>query len=255
MKKNGRSGLLGNALSSIRIGLEDFASAEDGRASSAARNLHAGLLLLYKEKLRQLSPSDSSESLLMERVQPELGADGSVVWKGVGKKTASRLNVEKRLSSLGVSVDWKKFDKVARLRHEVEHHHTEEPPDAIREIVASSFILVRDFLEPQLGLEPADALGEEAWKAMLDTAEVFNKERAECLQRLMKVSWSTKGAAAIVEELRCTECESSLVEPMGGESDDVVCRACGGEATMPEILETALEDIYGYSDYRAAQDG
>lgn len=97
-----KSPLLENALSSIRMGVEDFSSDQDQRGISAARNIHAGLLLLYKEKLRRLSPADSRESLLMARTVVERGTDGKVVWRGSGKKTASQRQVEQRLSGLRV---------------------------------------------------------------------------------------------------------------------------------------------------------
>jgi hypothetical protein len=47
--------LLKNAVVSIQLGLEDFASDDGRRIISAARNLYSGVLLLAKEVLRQLS--------------------------------------------------------------------------------------------------------------------------------------------------------------------------------------------------------
>ena len=49
--------LLKNAVVSIQLGLKDFASDDERRIISAARNLYSGVLLLCKEVLRQLSPS------------------------------------------------------------------------------------------------------------------------------------------------------------------------------------------------------
>lgn len=51
--------IIQNAIDSIQIGVEDFQSDDDRRSVSAVRNIAAGILLLYKEKLCQLSPSDN----------------------------------------------------------------------------------------------------------------------------------------------------------------------------------------------------
>lgn len=56
--------LLKNAVVSIQLGLEDFASDDERRVISAARNLYSGVLLLAKEVLRQLSPPGSNDILI-----------------------------------------------------------------------------------------------------------------------------------------------------------------------------------------------
>ncbi len=58
------SPLLRNAVASIRLGVEDFESGGQDRHLSAARNMHAGVLLLFKERLRALSPPGSKEVLV-----------------------------------------------------------------------------------------------------------------------------------------------------------------------------------------------
>ena len=55
--------LLKNAVVSIQLGLEDFASDDERRIISAARNLYSGVLLLAKEVLRQMSPPGSNDIL------------------------------------------------------------------------------------------------------------------------------------------------------------------------------------------------
>ena len=53
--------IIQNAIDSIQIGIEDYESADDRRSVSAVRNISAGILLLYKEKLCQLSPEDNND--------------------------------------------------------------------------------------------------------------------------------------------------------------------------------------------------
>jgi hypothetical protein len=79
--------ILKNAIASIQLGVEDHKSGDERRSLSAVRNLTAGILLLFKEKLRQLSPAGSDEVLIKERIRPSRDADGSVTFRGEGRKT------------------------------------------------------------------------------------------------------------------------------------------------------------------------
>lgn len=96
--------LLQNAADSIRLGLEDFDSEDDVRLLSAARNLHAGVLLLYKEKLRRLSPAGSNEVLLKKDIRPALDDRGTVIFVGSGKKTVDVQQIKERFKTLNVAV-------------------------------------------------------------------------------------------------------------------------------------------------------
>ncbi|OBS14807.1 hypothetical protein ATE49_19410 [Elizabethkingia miricola] len=78
--------LLNNAIEAIQIGLEDFKSTDPRRASSALRNIFAGTLLLFKEKLSRLSPDDNS-ILIQQTIIPSLDDAGVLFFKGKGHKT------------------------------------------------------------------------------------------------------------------------------------------------------------------------
>lgn len=70
--------LIANAVESIAVGLEDYQSGGKGRLRSTVRNLHAGILLLFKEKLRRLSPPGSGDVLLKTKIVPRLDGSGKV---------------------------------------------------------------------------------------------------------------------------------------------------------------------------------
>jgi hypothetical protein len=70
--------ILKNAVTSIQIGIEDYHSADERRSLSAVRNLTAGLLLLFKEKLRRLSPAGSDEVLIKKQLRLIIKDDGSL---------------------------------------------------------------------------------------------------------------------------------------------------------------------------------
>lgn len=67
--------LLNNAVDSIQVGVEDFDMGDDRRNSSAIRNIFAGILLLYKEKLCRLSPEHDKELLIKKKIRPVINED------------------------------------------------------------------------------------------------------------------------------------------------------------------------------------
>ena len=113
--------LLTNAVESIQVGVEDYRTGTRPRLLSAVRNIHAGILLLYKEALRRESPHDSNDVLLMARISPSRDANGKLTFVGDGKKTVDVQQIKQRFDALGIGTDWKRFDGVNSVRTDVEH--------------------------------------------------------------------------------------------------------------------------------------
>src|SRR6266850_6654563 len=113
--------ILQNAVDSLQIGVEDFQSSDSRRVLSAGRNITAGVLLLFKEKLRDLSPAGSNDVLIKQKSKIVKAKDGSIQVIGVGKKTVDVTQIKERLTDLGIKVDWKRVDAIVEVRNEVEH--------------------------------------------------------------------------------------------------------------------------------------
>jgi|SRR5271165_5504698 len=94
--------LFNNAIESIQDGVEDFNRNDGRRLASAIRNIHAGILLLCKEKLRRLSPNDGI--LLYKQYVPKKAADGSVKIIPVEKNTVDVQRIRERFSEFGITV-------------------------------------------------------------------------------------------------------------------------------------------------------
>ena len=104
--------ILQNAIDSIAIGLEDYESTDDRRIVSSTRNIFAGILLLFKHKLCELSPQGTDEALIKQRVLPTIDSTGAVNWIGKGAKTVDVFNIEERFKSLNIVVDWTRLKKI-----------------------------------------------------------------------------------------------------------------------------------------------
>lgn len=252
--------ILANAVASVQIGIEDYLSADPRRALSAMRNLSAGILLLFKERLRELSPPDSEEVLIKRQIHPKLTPSGALLFLGTGKYTVDVKQIKERFSSLGVTADWKRVDGVLKVRNEIEHYCTTEPTSRMKELLADSFLVMRNFITSELKREPVELLGEKTWQTLLDVATVYSKELEECEQAKAKIDWGTTNTEQVAESLRCQHCGSELLKPINSEKAflaaiEFQCSACGKTCSFEDIAETAAEECFGADMYIAMTDG
>jgi hypothetical protein len=116
--------VLENAVQSIQLGIEDYQSSDPRRALSAVRNITAGVLLLFKEKLRRLSPPGSEDVLIKQRSRILKATDGSIQVVGTGQRTVDVAQIEERFGDLKISTDWKRVRAMVHVRNDIEHHST-----------------------------------------------------------------------------------------------------------------------------------
>lgn len=251
--------ILQNAIDSIQIGIEDYEDGDTRRNVSAVRNISAGTLLLYKEKLCRLSPNHDKELLIKQNIRPIKSKVGDIIFEGKGNKTVDVQSIKERFSSLDVAVDWKRFDEINSLRNDLEHYYTLKSPDAIREIIAKSFILIRDFLVNELNENPQDLIGHECWSSLLNVAEVYSAEDLACKKSIEKVDWKYQAVEESLKHLRCPSCHSSIVH-VPNESDiypniSLHCKSCNHDFNIIEVIEQCIDDCFSGSAYFAAKDG
>lgn len=250
------SPLLHNAIESIQIGLEDSESKDDGRLRSAVRNLYAGILLLFKEKLREMSPEDSNEVLIKAKIKPVIGSKNEVVFVGYGKRTVDFNQLRERFESLNIRVNWKRVEKVSETRNEVEHYFSQVSEAVIRSALSDTFIVIRDFIVDHLDDDPRTLLGQNAWEHMLSVSEVVEKERLECRDKIRQITWPTDALESAIEELRCLKCGSDLLQPTDVSAEpDLQCRSCGAVERFARYSERSIIESYGWNDHLRIKDG
>jgi hypothetical protein len=252
--------ILENAVQSLQIGVEDYQSDDPRRTLSAVRNITAGVLLLFKERLRQLSPPDSQDVLIKQRNRIYKASDGAIQIIGVGKKTVDMQQIEDRFTDLDVSIDWKRVRAIVDVRNEVEHHSTSVSSTRLRELLFESFVVVSDFITSQLATEPVALLGEPTWSVILEQAQVYQAQLDECTAELEKIVWPSEIHESLATHLRCNHCSSELIKPKNpAEQDPVslefICKACGGTAEYADLVESAVAEVYAGEAYIAVTDG
>lgn len=252
--------ILTNAVQSIQIGVEDYLSDDSRRALSAVRNISAGILLLFKEKLRALSPDGSDDALIKQNIQPHLTKGGKVLFRGAGKKTVDVFQIKARFKALGIDINWKHVDGVISIRNDVEHYCTSATASRLKELLADAFLIIRDFITAQLDYEPLELLGDETWNTLLKVATIYNKELNECVEANAAVDWGTDGITEVVQYLRCQHCKSELIKPTNPDekflpSIEFHCSSCGSYCLFEDIAEEAVAECYGTEMYLSMTDG
>jgi len=252
--------LLTNAIESIRLGVQDYKEGSHGRLLTGVRNIHAGILLMYKEALRRLSPPGSDEALIKAKVLPRVGSQGNVEFVGVGRKTVDVQQIRERFDALGIATDWTRFDRISSARNDTEHYFSQANKRALEGVISDAFVVLRNFVAAELREDPLKLLGEETWQAMLEVSDVYEAERAECETSLGAVDWQSEALANGVLDLTCPSCSGSLLRPAGDYKqyrDDMSlqCRICGGTSDAQEFVPRAIACALGYDSYLAYKDG
>ena len=212
--------ILKNAVRSIQLGVEDYETSytleEDARAISAARNLYAGVLLLFKYKIASLaeSPEQARELLYKpEKIQPRRSESGSIEWRPTPhpRETIDATMIKSRLQGLGIYHDWEVVESLRNCRNDLEHLHPNAPISDIQRLIVDLFPMLQRFAHEELNRSPADLLGQ-AWKSMLRVKSFYEQTKNDA-----KIQWKIAGlpapALSFLQTCKCEVCHSSLLQP------------------------------------------
>jgi ribosomal protein S27AE len=251
--------ILKNAIDSIALGLEDYRSSDERRIVSSVRNIFAGILLLFKHKLCELSPTGSDESLIKQQVLPEIDATGAVNWVGKGTKTVDVQNIKKRFNSLGITVDWNRFEQVNKYRNDIEHYYSTQNLQSVQRLVSDSCLIIRDFISEHLNKDPKNLLGDDAWAILIEVNEVYEKEKLACVDALKTLGFFNDKILRSFENYSCNECGSGLIMPSKKNMEvievEYVCKSCGNALPYEDIVNDAVSEYFSSEAYLSHTDG
>ena len=250
--------ILKNAIDSISIGMEDYQNPDPRRLISCTRNLYAGILLLFKHKLSSMSPPGSDEVLIKKMILPYNSSTG-IQWKGVGKNTIDVKGIEDRLTSLGISVDWERINKIQNYRNNIEHYYSSIPQKSVQTVISDSFLVIRDFIRNHLTQDPLILLGKITWESMTNVAEVYQAEKGECIESIMKIDWKYDFLKEAFLRVACDKCGSDLIEEkstgLNRESAEFRCRSCDKRYDFENMAELSMDQYFSGENFANFKDG
>jgi hypothetical protein len=251
--------ILKNAIDSIAMGLEDYESPDNRRIISSTRNIFAGILLLFKHKLSELSSPESDEALIKQSVLPEKDGSGDIRWIGKGKKTVDVQTIKDRFQSLKIDVDWNRLDKINNYRNDVEHYYSNLNHESIQQLISDSFIIIRDFISEHLDDDPKDLLGDKSWSVLVEVHEVYEREKAVCTAKIEDLQFYSDEICMAFVAHKCKKCGSGLISPyLNSENaidQEFECRSCDENYTYDEIVKEAIPEYYEAAIYSSHKDG
>lgn len=249
--------IFNNAITSISIGVEDFQQNSNARNLSAIRNIFSGILLLYKEKLRRLSPVGSDEVLIKAKIAVKLDENEKLTFVGEGKKTVDIIEIKKRFKSLGISTDWNRLEEIQKVRNNLEHYQLDGNVNILVELINNCFTIIRNFLVDELDIDPLLVFDNDIWEVFLKNEEILEQERNIVIASHQNSKLDAK-IKCFFDSIDCMHCGSVLVE-ITDESDinDVngYCRTCGKDNYGPTLLERAIQISTGMEDYCSVKNG
>ncbi len=249
--------IIENGLNSIRVGLEDYEKAskanDDARLTSAVRNVYAGILILAKGKLYELSPSDT-RGILIRVVRPKL-VNGRIEVVPVGRKTIGYEDIKQRFEDSELLLDWARIERVRAIRNDLEHFYHDGARASVQEALAGAATAISGLLT-LLNLDPVRDLGERWWGVLLRNKELFATELAACRETFTEIHWINSVAKAASDPFSCKQCDSLLIQQDDAGNKEqcaihVNCAACGAESDMKALMERALERQYYGELYEA----
>jgi len=268
-----------NALTSIRLGIEDFErtkqeprhGGDPTRALSAVRNLFAGILLLFKYKIAvSVDDPEQAPDLIFNppEVLPQADGKGGIEWKPVGKFKKTTIDVatiRKRFEGFGIEVDWPVIEKMQECRNHLEHLHPANTLGEVAGFVADLFPVLREFMLKQLNEQPAELLAS-AWPVMLAHHKFFTDTLAKCGK-----AWDEACVPELMQpwldQCQCEECGSPLLTPSQEDIDSgstvegqeksfkYVCVACGHSDLIAPLLISVLNEAYDYDPRDGGEPG
>lgn len=254
---NNMNKLLQNAVLSIKLGVNDYFSHDPDRVFSAMRNIYAGILLLFKSKLLDLSPPDCDEVLIKSKIIPVI-SKGLIVFKGEGKSTVDVNEIRKRFTSLGINVDWKLFENIQKERNNIEHYYSSVDNDSISLLIVDSIILMSNFIINELKEIPIDLMGD-SWTKLLSIKDVYDNEKRNCEDKINKLLKLENTQINIIKKITCTKCGSDLLFPVETYTEigkvELLCSKCSNTIDVKNVFEDVYSEQYDGIDYGRALDG
>ena len=238
------------------MGIEDYQANDPKRMLSSIRNIHAGILLLCKEKLRQLSPANSNEVFIRVKQATTL-VNGALAVKGIGKKTVDQQGIKDRFADLNLNLEWKRLERIAQIRNNIEHYFFDGNAQQLNEAIADACILIQVLLVDLLEEDPLTELGQDCWSVFLSVEEIFEREAIQCTASMNNIVWQNSYLKELSEEFECTKCGSNLLKQdietnADPESAQLKCVACDHAEDMENVVENAVNERFRGENHAAA---
>lgn len=245
-----------NAIDSIQLGIEDFQLANKShkrRIISAVRNIYAGILLLFKEKLILESPTYDPELLIREKINFKKDHSGNLLIQGTGKKTVDYKGIRERFDNLSIKVDWKILENIQKIRNDLEHYRTEKTEKQISKIISDTFTILNSFITQYLKEPPSELLGSETWKYILNQHDMYLSLQKSWYSQAKNLNLSNEVIKENICHIHCPYCDFDLFSTIPGheneENPPIECISCNRKVPSSMYRQLVVEYLTPIPDH------
>ena len=97
-------------------------------------------------------------------------------------------------------------------------------------------------------MDPLELFGTDIWKVLTDVAEVYEKEKLECVEHIKSIDFEYDKLETALIEYRCEKCESGLIDLVSQVTDifdaKFKCRSCGRIWDFVSIVAQVIFDYF-----------
>ena len=228
-----------NAIASIELGIEDYklAQKDSRRYQSSVRNLFAGILLLFKSKLAEISKNDNFHLL----IDPSVKKPYNIYQR---PKTVGYKCLLERIKEQEQDISFETIKDLHDYRNDIEHYFAPDSKSdsVVRSYIANSFLIIKQFLEKDLGYNPQECFAEDIWQEFLKDEAVHSAEIAEKVSEFDKLLWFSDDVEKLFLKHRCHNCNSDVIRVDGKLMQDAkdtsfICRNCGEQWIYYELAK------------------
>ncbi len=161
------------------------------------------------------------------------------------EKTVDVQGIQERFKSLNINVNWKKLNEVQTYRNNIEHYYATASPGSVQKMISDSFIVIVNFIQDHLEEDPRELLGLDTYEVMRSIDEVYEADKAICLQKLKSLNYFTNTIYEILVTTTCSGCSSGLITSSETNVDacdtDYICRSCNRGFDYENLVTKAFE--------------
>ncbi len=220
-----------NAIQSIRLGIEDYKQGKKDscRYISSIRNINAGVLLLFKSYLSNISPENSDEILIKKNIKITMCSKTKTLkFEGESKNTINWKETLKRYKDLNIKLDEKilsKVNTIAKHRNNIEHYYLDNPKENVKPSIYNCFIVIRYFINKVLGFKGMEHyLDKVTLKCFEEIEKEYEEEKKKCNKKIDEIKDIKEVYLEVIKEQYCENCTSPLIIPDGKKS--FKCKSC-----------------------------
>lgn len=244
------SPLMENAKGSIRIGIEDYFLAKDKhdrdkkfRMISALRNIYAGILIMFKERLLRLSTDRCLIFLESDKESNKAWLNEKMLNRKA--KTVNVHDIKKLFKKFHVDYQEKYLEQLNQARNELEHFSADVSDDYLEELLVKAHHIILDFINGFEDETIENWIDRDQWKKIEQSYQLVQEEKKRIEEEYVNFCFFSEQLEARMKHSVCPNCFSPLLIPTGEKNDPVMeCCYCKEKYSPIEIIQSEHDEHY-----------